>query len=153
MTVHRMEVWSYSSFTLCGLNMDLNLGSGTCSGTGGSGGWLCQHRYVAISGMVGFRNNVTSAKMSDWVSPQSDRIAFGRGTHHFLWSGQVGQSELWLGSRGYVAINNDDVSWAATFSTSLPDDTYCDVISGWSSGGQCTGKTYVYFWSCGTRFW
>jgi len=61
----------------------LNLGYGTCSGTGGSGGWLCQHRYVAISGMVGFRNNVTSAGMSNWVSPQSDRIAFGRGMLHF----------------------------------------------------------------------
>ncbi|KAG6896178.1 hypothetical protein C0992_009836 [Termitomyces sp. T32_za158] len=54
-------------------------GIGTCSATGGSGGWLCQHRYIAISGMVGFRNNVGSAEMTDWVSPQPQQIAFGRG--------------------------------------------------------------------------
>lgn len=100
-----------------------NGGTGTCSETGGSGGWLCQHRYVAISGMVGFRNNVGSAAMSDWVSPQWDRIAFGRG------------------SLGYVVINNDNVAWTASFSASLPDGTYCDVISGTSSNGSCTGKT------------
>lgn len=67
----------------CRLDMDY-LGTGTCSGTGGSGGWLCQHRYVAISGMVSFRNNVSSTAMTNWVSPQSDRIAFGRGMHRFI---------------------------------------------------------------------
>lgn len=56
-----------------------NSGAGTCSGTGGSNGWLCQHRWVAFSGMVGFRNAVGSAALGNWVSPQSDRIAFGRG--------------------------------------------------------------------------
>lgn len=60
------------------------LGTGTCSGNGGLDGWLCQHRYVAIAGMVDFRNNVGSASMSNWVSPQSDRIAFGRGRAQFL---------------------------------------------------------------------
>lgn len=54
-------------------------GVGTCSGTGGSNGWLCQHRWVAITGMVGFHNNVGSASMTNWVSPQSQQIAFGRG--------------------------------------------------------------------------
>ena len=52
---------------------------GTCSSTGGSGSWLCQHRYVVITGMVGFRNNAGSATITNWVSPQSDQIAFGRG--------------------------------------------------------------------------
>ena len=42
-------------------------------------GWFCQHRWVAIAGMVGFRNNVGSAALTNWVSPQGSQIAFGRG--------------------------------------------------------------------------
>ncbi|KAH9483088.1 Alpha-amylase [Psilocybe cubensis] len=100
-----------------------NGGVASCSSTGGSGGWLCQHRYIAISGMVGFRNNVGSAGLTNWVSPQSNRIAFGRG------------------ALGFVAINNADSAWSTTFSTSLPSGSYCDVISGKSSSGSCTGNT------------
>ncbi|KAJ8089118.1 hypothetical protein PM082_014366 [Marasmius tenuissimus] len=98
-----------------------NGGTGTCSATGGSNGWLCQHRWVAFSGMVGFRNTVGSAGITNWTSPQSQQIAFGRG------------------SAGYVAINNADSAWSATFRTSLADGSYCDVISGKSSSGSCTG--------------
>ncbi|KAF8654629.1 hypothetical protein AX16_003510 [Volvariella volvacea WC 439] len=98
-----------------------NNGYGTCSATGGSNGWLCQHRYIAISGMVGFRNNVGTAGITNWVSSESQRIAFGRG------------------SAGYVAINNVDSPWTATFSTSLPDGSYCDVITGVASSGSCSG--------------
>jgi hypothetical protein len=58
----------------------IHTGAATCSGEGGSGGWLCQHRYAAIAGMVRFRNAVGSAAITDWVSPQSQQIAFGRGT-------------------------------------------------------------------------
>ncbi|KAH7872135.1 glycoside hydrolase [Lentinula edodes] len=98
-----------------------NGGTGECSGTGGTDGWICQHRWVAVSGMVGFKNNVGSAALNDWVSPQSEQIAFGRG------------------ALGFVAINNADTVWSATFSTSLPAGSYCDVISGTSSSGNCTG--------------
>ncbi|KAF9258748.1 glycoside hydrolase [Marasmius fiardii PR-910] len=98
-----------------------NGNTGTCSATGGANGWLCQHRWVAFSGMVGFRNTVGTAAITNWVSPQSDRIAFGRG------------------SAGFVAINNNNAAWSSTFTTSLPDGNYCDVISGTSSSGSCTG--------------
>ncbi|KAJ6572799.1 glycoside hydrolase, partial [Mycena vulgaris] len=98
-----------------------NGGAGTCSATGGAGGWLCQHRFVAISGMVGFRNQVGSAAITNWVSPQAQQIAFGRG------------------SAGFVAINNADSAWTATFTTSLPNGAFCDVISGKSVSGACTG--------------
>jgi len=100
-----------------------NNGSGICTDTGGKDGWYCQHRLTAISGMVGFRNAVGSAPMTNWTSPQSQQIAFGRG------------------SIGYVAINNLDSAWDASFSTSLPDGKYCDVISGTGSSGKCTGTT------------
>ncbi|KAI0746664.1 glycoside hydrolase [Daedaleopsis nitida] len=102
-----------------------NGGAGTCSGSGGSNGWLCQHRWTAIAGMVGFRNTVGSAVMNNWVSPQSQQIAFGRG------------------SAGFVAINNADSAWSATFTTSLADGSYCDVISGAVSGSSCTASSFA----------
>lgn len=77
--------------------------------------------------MVGFHNNVGSATISNWVSPQSQQIAFGRG------------------SLGYVAINNADSAWSATFTTALPDGTYCDVIRGTSDNGSCSGPSWVGF--------
>ncbi|KAK7691582.1 hypothetical protein QCA50_004981 [Cerrena zonata] len=114
---------SYSGFTDTDVGAP-NGGAGTCSGSGGSNGWLCQHRWTAVAGMVGFRNNVGSAVLNNWVSPQSQQIAFGRG------------------SLGFVAINNADSAWSTTFTTSLPDGTYCDVISGTSSSGSCTGSSF-----------
>jgi hypothetical protein len=100
-----------------------NNGTGECTATGGTGGWNCQHRFTAFSGMVGFRNAVGSAALTNWVSPTPQQIAFERG------------------AIGFVAINNMDVDWKTTFSTSLPDGSYCDVISGTNSSGKCTGVT------------
>jgi len=114
---------SYDGFTDVNAGAP-NSGFGTCAGTGGKNGWLCQHRWIAISGMTGFRNNAGTAAMTNWISPQSNRIAFGRG------------------SAGFVAINNDDSAWSATFSTSLGDGSYCDVINGISSFGICTWSTF-----------
>ncbi|KAH9896766.1 glycoside hydrolase [Cubamyces lactineus] len=115
---------SYSGFTDTDAGAP-NGGTGTCSGSGGENGWLCQHRWTAVAGMVGFRNNVGSAALTNWVSPQSQQIAFGRG------------------ALGFVAINNADSEWSTTFTTSLPDGSYCDVISGTSSKGNCTGSSFI----------
>ncbi|TEB26677.1 glycoside hydrolase [Coprinellus micaceus] len=100
-----------------------NNGYGTCSTTGGSGGWRCEHRYIAISGMVRFRNAAGSNSLSNWYSPARERIAFGRG------------------NAAYVAINNRDDAWSDTFQTSLPAGSYCDAVSGKPSGSGCTGAT------------
>ncbi|CAE6347595.1 unnamed protein product [Rhizoctonia solani] len=94
---------------------------GTCSGAGGAGGWLCQHRWNAIAGMIGFYNQVGTAGLGNWVQGSNQQIAFGRG------------------SSGFVAINNEDWQWTQTFQTSLPSGTYCDVVSGRKNGGECTG--------------
>jgi len=96
---------------------------GTCSGNGGTNGWNCQHRWTAISGMVGFRNAVQTNGMTNWVSPSSQLVAFGRG------------------NAGFVAINNSDQDWNSSFQTSLPAGQYCNVIDGVKSGGSCTGST------------
>ena len=56
-----------------------NGGYGTCQDTGGVNGWLCQHRWTEIAGMVGFHNAVGNAALTEWVAPQPQQIAFGRG--------------------------------------------------------------------------
>jgi hypothetical protein len=73
--------------------------------------------------MVSFRNTVGSAPLTSWVTPQSQQIAFGRG------------------DVGFVAINNADQDWSATFTTGgMEDGGYCDVVSGKSDGaGGCSG--------------
>jgi hypothetical protein len=45
---------------------------------------FCQHRWPAITGMVGFRNHVGTAPLTRWVSPSSQQIAFARGTYLHL---------------------------------------------------------------------
>lgn len=102
-----------------------NSNYGTCSGSTGSNGWLCQHRWPAVSGLVGFHNTVGTDALNNWVSPASQQIAFGRG------------------SSGFVVINNADSSWTSSFTTSLPDGTYCDVYTGPKSGSNCSGAAYT----------
>ena len=103
---------------------------------------LCQHRWTSIAGMVGFHNNVGSAALNHWVSPGPQQIAFGRGK---IVSDSVSSSLTFFyntsGSAGFVAINNEDSEWTATFSTSLPAGTYCDVVSGSLSAGRCTASS------------
>lgn len=90
--------------------------------------------------MVGFRNNVGSAALTNWMSPQSSQIAFGRGA--FYPQSVAALLICHLGSAGFVAINNAASNWTTSFTTSLADGSYCDVISGKSSSGTCTGSEY-----------
>ncbi|KAH9919461.1 glycoside hydrolase [Epithele typhae] len=100
------------------------------------------HRWVAVSGMTGFRNNVGSAALTNWQSPQSSQIAFGRG------------------ALGFVAINNANTTWSGTFSTLLPDGSYCDVTpaprrtgrSGSSTGGGSGTATVTFSETATTTF-
>ncbi|WP_312892736.1 carbohydrate-binding module family 20 domain-containing protein [Allostreptomyces psammosilenae] len=89
-------------------------------------GWRCQHAWSQIANMVGFRNAVGDAAVTNWWSNGGDAIAFGRG------------------SAGYVAINHENSSLTRTFQTSLPAGTYCDVQHGEpTADGGCTGTTYT----------
>ncbi|KAF8594589.1 glycoside hydrolase [Ceratobasidium sp. AG-I] len=100
-------------------------GTGSCSGSGGTNGWQCQHRWTAIAGMVKWRNGVSGA-VNNWVSGTAQQIAFGRG------------------STGYVVVNNADLAWSRTFLTPLAAGSYCDVVSGSTgSSGTCTGTPYT----------
>ncbi|KAF8886961.1 glycoside hydrolase superfamily [Infundibulicybe gibba] len=87
---------------------------------------LCQHRWPAVAGMVGFHNTVGRSELNGWTSPTSQRIAFGRG------------------SAGFVAINNEDSEWKAKFRTSLRPGRYCDVVSGsLTENNSCSGPSFT----------
>ncbi|KAG8907312.1 hypothetical protein FRB99_004761 [Tulasnella sp. 403] len=98
---------------------------GTCKDDGGENGWLCQHRWPAVAGMVGFNNEVQGTdvnsvtmgftQIADWIPfsiPSNKLVGWGRG------------------NKGFVAINNSDKVWKANFKTQLPDGTYCEVLHG-----------------------
>lgn len=77
--------------------------------------------------MISFYNKVVSdTSITNYAAPSATQLSFGRG------------------SSGHVAINIDTSAWSNTFTTSLADGAYCDVISGPMSGSKCSGNTYVY---------
>jgi alpha-amylase len=74
------------------------------------GDWVCQHRWVGTLGMVGWREAVGDAPVQDEWS-EGSAYAFGRG------------------SLGYVALNASDQPLQQSFTTSLPEGTYCNVVA------------------------
>ncbi|MFJ8752413.1 alpha-amylase family protein [Streptomyces sp. NPDC102441] len=87
----------------------------------GADGWTDTHAEQAVTGLVGFRNEVGAAELTDWWDNGSSAIAFGRG------------------DKGFVALNNSDGELARTFTTSLPGGTYCNVAA--ASPDNCDGNT------------
>jgi len=99
-----------------------NGGAATC-GTGPTGGWECQHRWTSISNMVAFANAAGTSAVTNVKTAGNNQLSYGRG------------------SIGHVAINNAASAWKATFTTSLPNGSYCDIVNGKKSSGKCTGAT------------
>ncbi|KAH7108321.1 alpha-amylase-domain-containing protein [Auriculariales sp. MPI-PUGE-AT-0066] len=97
-------------------------GVGACYGAGGVEGWLCEHRWVAIAGMNAFHVAVTG-EVGNVLKGSQQQLAFSRG------------------SSGYVAINNDDAEWVASFTTGLPQGVYCNVYEGARNSTGCAGST------------
>jgi len=92
------------------------------------GQWVCEQRWHAIAGMVGFRDfTAGSPTVTDWWSNPSDgnQIAFGRG------------------AAGFVVINRSTSPLSQTLQTGLAPGTYCDVVSGdlAATGAGCTGAS------------
>jgi hypothetical protein len=129
---------SYSNFFATDAGAP-NSGAGSCDGPLSAGEWLCQHRWQAVAGMVGFRNQVGAAPLTDWFFPSSQQISFGRGHDSATWD-------------GFVAINNADSEWSTTFMTGLPAGSYCNVIDGSSQKGTCTGTAYTVTANGGLAF-
>ena len=92
------------------------------------GQWVCEQRWHAIAGMVGFRDFTSdSPAVTDWWSNPSDgnQIAFGRG------------------AAGFVAIDRSTNPLSKTLQTGLAPGTYCDIVNGdlAASGASCTGAS------------
>jgi len=88
------------------------------------GGWICEHRWRQIYGMVKFRNVVFGQDMSNWWDNGHNQIAFSRG------------------NRGFLAINNNNGDLRQHLATGMDAGRYCDIISGLKSNNKtCTGKT------------
>lgn len=89
--------------------------SGNTNNVSCGNGWVCEHRWGSIAGMVGFNNYTQDAwnvgyKWSDGGRKIGFARVKGNGT-----------------SSGYVVINRDGSSINTSINTGLPAGTYCDV--------------------------
>jgi alpha-amylase len=92
------------------------------------GEWVCEHRWPAIAGMVGFRHATQAVPaITDWWSNSANQIGFGRG------------------NLGFVAINREDVPLSHTFQTQLPQGRYCNLVQGGltADGSGCANDAQV----------
>jgi alpha-amylase len=89
------------------------------------GQWVCEHRDPYILNMVAFRRVVAGTNVTQWWDNGANAIAFSRG------------------DKGFVAINNETVSLAATVATGLPAGTYCDRLTGGLAVTACAGTAVV----------
>jgi alpha-amylase len=87
--------------------------------------WVCVVNDLGVRNMVGWHNTVGSAPLRNWWDNGGNLISFSRG------------------SKGWISINNDPGAHVQTFTTGLPQGTYCDVIHGSLTGGACSGPTVV----------
>lgn len=87
-------------------------------------GWVCEHRWPAISNMIGFRNIARSTVVEHWWDGWN-QIGFARG------------------NRGYFVLNSRDNGDGLheRLYTGLSAGNYCDIASGAKVGNSCTGKT------------
>ncbi|XP_064461112.1 alpha-amylase-like [Ornithodoros turicata] len=89
-------------------------------------GWICEHRWLEIRGMVQFRNAVGSVPVTAWWDDDADAIAFARQ------------------GKGFVVINNGRSTLNTLLNTTLPEGYYCDVLSGEVTDqhhSACSGRT------------
>jgi alpha-amylase len=75
--------------------------------------------------MVAFRRAVAGTAVTNWWDNGANAIAFSRG------------------DKGFVAINRESQSVSVAVITGLPAGTYCDVLSGGSTGAGCAGTSVV----------
>jgi alpha-amylase len=89
------------------------------------GDWVCEHRDPYIRSMVAFRRAAAGTDVTAWWDDGSNAIAFSRG------------------DRGFVAINRETTTVAATVPTPLAPGTYCDLLTGGRVGASCAGTRVV----------
>lgn len=89
----------------------------------GEENWTCIHAQTEVANMVGFRNAVGDAPVTDTWTNDSHALAFGRGDQGFL-----------VANRGPNSVQH-------TWQTSLPAGEYCNVYTGSATSEGCSGET------------
>lgn len=84
------------------------------------GDWVCQHRWPAVVGAVGWRAAVGQVP----VEVTSERRVLGLGH----------------GAAGFLGANGGSAAVEHTFSTGLAAGAYCDVLTGPVLDGGCAGE-------------
>lgn len=80
--------------------------------------YTCIHRQPEIANMVGFYNDARSTELNNWQNAQNGSVVgYGRG------------------DKGFVVLNNSDASVTQTFSTRLPQGTYCNSLASTTLSG------------------
>jgi alpha-amylase len=99
--------------------------NGYVTATNCSSGWYCTDRLTGVANMVGWHNLALTNgdPVANWYTDGTNLIAFSRGP------------DAW------IALNNESSAQTRTFTTGLPDGTYCDIIHGSVVSGSCTGPT------------
>lgn len=85
------------------------------------GQFVCQHRWPALVGMVGWRNEVGTAGATVWSERRV--LAVDRDGHG-----------LFVGNGGAAEAEH-------SLTTAMPPGDYCDVLTGGPTAGGCTGRT------------
>jgi alpha-amylase len=85
------------------------------------GQWVCEHRRPYVSGLVALRRaaEASSAPLTDFWSDGSHAFAFARE------------------GVGFVAVNAGNAPLRRTFTTRLPQGSYCDVAQGRGPADAC----------------
>jgi alpha-amylase len=85
--------------------------------------WVCEHRDPYIGNMVRFRKAVAGEPTSAWWDNGANAVAFSRGV------------------KGFVAINGETTAITQTVATTVPDGTYCDLLTGGLVSRSCAATT------------
>ncbi len=99
--------------------------NGFVTNTNCAAGWYCTDRLTGVANMVDWHNLALANgdPVTNWYTDGTNLIAFSRG------------ADAW------ISLNNEPSAQTRTFTTGLPDGTYCDIIHGSVSGTACTGPT------------
>lgn len=87
-----------------------SIGSSAAVACGAGSPWVCEHRWLAIANMVGWRRSAGDAVVSNFQVADDDTVAFCRG------------------AAACIALNRQETPTTATFTFPLPAGSYCDVI-------------------------
>lgn len=99
--------------------------NGMVTNTDCANGWSCTDRVRGVANMVAWHNLALTDNdaVANWYSDGSNLISFSRG------------SDAW------IAVNNESSAQTHTFTTGLPNGTYCDIIHGDYANSSCSGPT------------